>query len=132
MLPCVWYQKGSLTQKAFWLIREHFSLEGPAVSTVSLQATLSFSFKPRNHSAVMNEGESGSIQEQGWQNLVSQQHTAGQWQKNGSKLGRPKGKKGLINGSCFGPNTQLADLTKSSVSPLPLFFPGLVKCLYSA
>ncbi len=29
---------------------------------------------------------------------------------------------GLINGSCFGPNTQLADLTKCSVSPLPLFF----------
>lgn len=49
-----------------------------------------------------------------------------------SKLGRPGGKKALINGSCFGPNTQLADLTKSSVSPLPLFFSAFVKCLSSA
>lgn len=33
---------------------------------------------------------------------------------------------GLINGSCFGPNTQLADLTKCSFSSPPLFF--LARC----
>lgn len=41
---------------------------------------------------------------------------------NGSQLGRPRGRRGLINGSCFGPNTQLGDLTKCSVSSPPLFF----------
>lgn len=52
---------------------------------------------------------------------MSQQHTAGQGQKNESQLGRPTGRRGLINGACFGPNTQLAHLTKCSVSPLSLF-----------
>lgn len=64
----------------------------------------------------------GAIQEQGWQSPVSQQHTAGQRQRSGSQLCRPRGRRDFINGSCFGPNTQLADLTKCSVSPLPLFF----------
>lgn len=41
---------------------------------------------------------------------------------NGSQLSRPTGRRGLINGSCFGPNTQLSDLTKCSVSSPPLFF----------
>lgn len=41
---------------------------------------------------------------------------------NRSQLGGPRGRRGLINGSCFGPNTQLGDLTKCSVSLLPLFF----------
>lgn len=41
---------------------------------------------------------------------------------NGSQVGRPGGRRGLINGSRFGPNTQLADLTKCSVSSPPLFF----------
>lgn len=36
-------------------------------------------------------------------------------------MGRPRGRRGLINDSCFGPNTQLADLTKCFVSSLPLF-----------
>ena len=33
----------------------------------------------------------------------------------------PGGRRDLINGSRFGPNTQLANLTKCSVSSLPLF-----------
>lgn len=41
-------------------------------------------------------------------------------------MGRPGGRRGLINGSCFRPNTQLADLTKCSVSSPPLFF--LARC----
>lgn len=41
---------------------------------------------------------------------------------NGSQLGRSRGRRGLINGSCFGPNSQLGDLTKCSVSSPPLFF----------
>ena len=41
---------------------------------------------------------------------------------NGSQLGGPRGRRSLINGSCFGPNTQLGDLTKCSVSLPPLFF----------
>lgn len=32
------------------------------------------------------------------------------------------GRRGLINGRRCGPNTQLADLTKWSISSLPLFF----------
>lgn len=44
---------------------------------------------------------------------------------NGSQLGGPRGRRGLINGSCFGPNTQLGDLTKCSVSLPPLFFLAL-------
>lgn len=53
---------------------------------------------------------------------MSQQYTAGQGQRNESQLGRPGGRRGFINGSCFGPNTQLADLTKCSVSPCLCFF----------
>lgn len=41
---------------------------------------------------------------------------------NRSQLGGPRGRRGLINGSCFGPNTQLGDLTKCFVSSPPLFF----------
>lgn len=44
---------------------------------------------------------------------------------NGSQLGGPRGRRGLINGSCFGPNTQLGDLTKCSISLPPLFFLAL-------
>lgn len=35
------------------------------MSTVGLRPSLSSSFKPRNHSAMMNEEEAGDIQEQG-------------------------------------------------------------------
>lgn len=105
---------------------EHFSLEGPAVSTVSLRASLSLSW---TQAAVMNEEEAGGIQEHGWQSPVSQRHTAGQGQKNESHLGRPTGRRGLINGARFGPNTQLAHLTKYSVSPLPFFLAWFNVCL---
>lgn len=44
------------------------------------------------------------------------------WQRDGSKLGRPGGKRRLINGRRFGPNIQLVDLTNCSVSTLPFFF----------
>lgn len=80
-----------------------------------------FALNLRNHSAVMNEEEAGGVQEQGWQSFMSQQNTAGQGQRNGLRLVKPRGRRGLINGSCFGPTTQLADLTKCSVSPQPLF-----------
>lgn len=51
---------------------------------------------------------------------------------SGSQLSRPTGRSGLINGSCFGPNTQLDDLTKCSVSSPPLFFSGSAQCLSSS
>lgn len=41
---------------------------------------------------------------------------------NEGQLGGPRGRRSLINGPCFGPNTQLGDLTKCSVSLPPLFF----------
>ncbi|KAG7498229.1 hypothetical protein JOB18_002698 [Solea senegalensis] len=54
-----------------------------------------------------------------------QQHTAGQRQRNGTQPSRAGGRKLLINDSSFGPNTQLADVTKCSVSAVPLLFLAL-------
>lgn len=61
---------------------------------------------------------------------MSWQHTAGRGLEEWEALGKTwRDEGGLINDSCFGPNTQLVHLTKCSVSSLALFFPGLAKCL---
>lgn len=64
LLPWIWYQKVSLTQKTFWLIRT-LKPEGSFCVHSGPQSNYHFSVKLGNHSVVMNEEEAGSIQGRG-------------------------------------------------------------------
>lgn len=90
-----------------------------------LRASSSLSFKPRIHTGLINGDETAV----GWGGCTGTYVTK-PWtevQGIGVNWAGPEGGGGggggcLINGSCFGPNTQLGDLTKCSVSSPPLFF----------
>lgn len=74
------------------------------------------------HTALTNEDEAAGRGCTGrWQSPAQWGHTAGQRHRERESIGRAQGE-GLINGSRFGPNTQLGDLTKCFVSSPPLFF----------
>lgn len=118
----VWYQKGRVTPERRLIDQGTLSWRVLLCPQWACKHLYHLPLNPGITLQWWMRKKQGGIQEQGWQSPVSRQHTVGQWQRNGSRLGRPRGKRGLINGSCFGPNTQLADLTKCSVSSLPLFF----------